>query len=120
MGWMQIDTEILNDRVAQTMSLDQFKAAVLEAARAGTGPLAAFIQPHHGRPSWSEWAVIRTRVFKRDDFTCAYCGKRGGNLECDHIVPVSRGGTNHDENLTTACFKCNRSKRNKLMKEWRR
>lgn len=70
------------------------------------------------RPPSAEWAVVRTRIFSRDDFTCAYCGTRGGRLECDHIVPVSRGGTNDDKNLTTSCFSCNRAKGNKLISEW--
>lgn len=71
------------------------------------------------RPSVSGWAVIREAIFARDDFTCAYCGRRGGRLECDHIIPVSRGGGHEDSNLTTACFACNRSKRDKLVSEWR-
>lgn len=31
-------------------------------------------------------------------------------LEIDHIIPVSQGGTNDEENLTTACFDCNRGR----------
>lgn len=41
--------------------------------------------------------MVRKRIFKRDNFVCAYCGKSGGILECDHIIPLSRGGSNHDE-----------------------
>lgn len=69
------------------------------------------------RPRANEWAVIRARVFARDDFTCVYCGRRGTRLECDHILPVSRGGGHADENLATACFDCNRSKRDRTPKE---
>lgn len=72
-----------------------------------------------GRQSPLEWFETRTRIFHRDDFTCAYCGERGGRLECDHVVPVSRGGSNDDANLVTACMPCNRSKRDKLLSEWR-
>ena len=71
------------------------------------------------RPSQKIWAEIRTRIFLRDNFTCQYCGEYGKRLECDHILPVSRGGGHGDENLATACFACNRSKRNKLVDEWR-
>ena len=66
----------------------------------------------------SDWSEIRMRIFARDDFTCAYCGVRGERMECDHIVPVSRGGSHDDENLTTACKPCNQSKRDKLLSEW--
>lgn len=54
-----------------------------------------------------------------DGYTCQYCGERGKRLECDHVVPVSRGGSNEHENLVTACFACNRSKRAKTVEEWR-
>ena len=50
--------------------------------------------------------------------TCAYCGQRGGRLECDNIIPVSRGGLHDDVNLTTSCFTCNRKKRTKTAEEF--
>jgi hypothetical protein len=59
-------------------------------------------------------SVQRFRIFSRDRFTCRYCGARGGPdvpLEIDHHTPVSKGGGNDDENLWTACFECNRGKR---------
>jgi 5-methylcytosine-specific restriction endonuclease McrA len=70
------------------------------------------------RPDPDEWAVIRKRVFERDNYTCAYCGTRGGNLACDHIIPISRDGSNEDGNLTTACEPCNKSKGAMLLSEW--
>lgn len=66
----------------------------------------------------AEWAVIRAAVFERDRYTCTYCGARGQRLECDHIHPLSKGGSNDVENLTTACFICNRSKHAKMLGEW--
>ena len=39
---------------------------------------------------------------------CSYCGGPAGTV--DHVVPLSRGGRNDAENLTAACFDCNRSK----------
>lgn len=68
------------------------------------------------------WYKIINEVFQRDNFTCAYCGQIGGKLECDHIHPISKGGTNDLENLITACRKCNRQKKDKSVqefKEWR-
>jgi hypothetical protein len=70
------------------------------------------------RLPWQEWAAIRESIFKRDDYTCGYCGKQGGRLECDHVVPLSRGGTNDRANLITACYDCNRSKGTALVIEW--
>ena len=57
---------------------------------------------------------IRFEVFKRDGFRCAYCGKAPPLviLEVDHIDPKSKGGKDHINNLLTACFDCNRGKKN--------
>lgn len=49
---------------------------------------------------------------------CAYCGTTEEEIEIDHIVPLSRGGTNDPENLAPACRPCNRSKWNRLPDEW--
>jgi len=56
----------------------------------------------------------RFEVFKRDNFTCAYCGNIPPSviLEIDHIEPVSKGGDNDINNLITSCFDCNRGKSN--------
>jgi hypothetical protein len=53
---------------------------------------------------------VRFEVFKRDNFTCKYCGKTSGVntiLQVDHIIPVFEGGTNEIINLATSCFECN-------------
>lgn len=71
------------------------------------------------RPPPREWRIIRQRIFARDNYTCSYCGMRGGPLECDHITPIARGGSNHDGNLTTACRPCNQSKSDRTVEEWR-
>jgi len=54
----------------------------------------------------------RFEIFKRDGFTCQYCGKTPPQviLEVDHINPVINGGENDVTNLVTACFDCNRGK----------
>lgn len=72
------------------------------------------------KPSRQTWQTLRDFVFRRDDYTCQYCGQRGGKLECDHVVPVSRGGANDVANLATACKACNRSKAAMTPEEWRR
>lgn len=54
----------------------------------------------------------RFNVFKRDNFTCQYCGRKPPVvvLEVDHIVPVCEGGCDDTFNLTSACYDCNRGK----------
>lgn len=59
----------------------------------------------------------RFDVFKRDGFTCAYCGRKppAVTLEVDHIIPRAEGGGDEIENLVTSCFDCNRGKRDGLL-----
>ena len=54
----------------------------------------------------------RFEVFKRDNFTCRYCGKKPPAvvLEVDHVLPKCEGGEDDEFNLVTACFDCNRGK----------
>lgn len=54
----------------------------------------------------------RFEIFKRDNFTCQYCGAQPPTviLHVDHILAVANGGGNEDENLTTACEGCNLGK----------
>lgn len=61
----------------------------------------------------------RFNVFKRDGFQCQYCGRKPPEviLEVDHIIPRSKGGDNDSLNLITACFECNRGKRDKLLQD---
>lgn len=61
---------------------------------------------------------VRFDVFERNSFTCAYCGRKppDATLEVDHILPVSKGGSNDMSNLITSCFDCNRGKAAKIIK----
>ncbi|WP_198320783.1 HNH endonuclease [Azohydromonas aeria] len=76
--------------------------------RAGRGPAA----------SPSAWNALRTKVFERDGHRCVYCGS-AEDLECDHVHPRARGGTDALENLATACKPCNTSKGAKTLAEWK-
>ncbi len=65
------------------------------------------------------WKRIASQIFSRDGYKCAYCGITGGKLEVDHVVPISKGGSNDLSNLTTACQKCNRQKKDKSVQEFK-
>lgn len=54
----------------------------------------------------------RFEIFKRDGFTCQYCGAHPPKaiLQVDHIAPVAEGGGNEDTNLVTSCDHCNLGK----------
>jgi len=65
-----------------------------------------------------EWMKLKEKVFKRDNYTCVYCGATNVKLECDHIIPFSRGGSDDMANLATACNPCNRAKGFKSVEEF--
>jgi CRISPR/Cas system Type II protein with McrA/HNH and RuvC-like nuclease domain len=58
----------------------------------------------------------RTRIYKRDNYECVYCGSKK-TLTIDHVIPKSKGGSNSWENLVTSCFKCNLKKANRTPEE---
>lgn len=57
----------------------------------------------------------RFDIFKRDGFTCQYCGAQPPAvvLVVDHIHPVCEGGSTDQDNLTTSCESCNQGKAGK-------
>lgn len=61
----------------------------------------------------------RFEVFKRDSFTCQYCGAHPPSviLHVDHIHPVSKGGTNDTDNLITSCESCNLGKSDRVLSD---
>ena len=63
----------------------------------------------------------RHRLYGEQEGVCVGCDTHFPFkvMEVDHILPKSRGGTDHTENLQLLCSHCNRSKGNKTMAEWR-
>ena len=63
---------------------------------------------------------LREKIKNRDNYACKICGlsvEKEPNLllEIDHIIPLSKGGITTEDNLQTQCWKCNRSKGNKIL-----
>ena len=114
----RIDSSVLNAAEVQLLPPKEFRRQLFATMDGATNAWTPFIRGPYTRPPMHEWRVLRAAVFKRDDYTCTYCGARGVRLECDHIVPVARGGQHGMENLTTACRDCNRAKRSKTVEEW--
>lgn len=77
-------------------------------------------------------AARKRKVWKRDKWTCRYCGVRVEPLPAearyhrphparlatvDHVIPKSRGGSHRKANLVTACRACNQAKADVLSRE---
>jgi len=59
----------------------------------------------------SNWDSLRKKVYKRDNYECQNCGRRGGphgdsELQAHHIVPKRNGGLHRMGNLRTLCKGC--------------
>jgi len=62
--------------------------------------------------------AIQNQVRKRAKFLCEYCHASEQwqyvSFTVDHVIPLTKGGTNSIDNLALACFHCNRQKSDKL------
>ncbi len=61
--------------------------------------------------------LTKREIFRRDNYTCQYCGRQAAHLTIDHIIPRHRGGQHRWDNLVTACAACNRRKGGHLVAE---
>jgi 5-methylcytosine-specific restriction endonuclease McrA len=67
--------------------------------------------------------VTNTFLFARDRYRCQYCGRAAAELKPresltrDHLLPLSRGGTNDWTNVVTACSPCNTRKGSRMAEE---
>jgi len=106
--------ESYRDRFTQ---LEQFYGThpdidkVLELARAI--PYPGFIKQLRANIT-REYARLFLTIGRRDGFGCAVCGNPDQNLQIDHIVPLSKGGTNDLGNLQLLCPACNMTKSDRL------
>lgn len=103
--------EIIEEHVEK-----RFRAANLEIPY----PLVIRLVHYVQIPRRFRAVVTNSILFARDQYTCQYCGRHRGNLgkkehlTREHVKPLSRGGDDGWENVTTACSTCNHKKGNRL------
>lgn len=96
---------------ASRLRWQRFKARHPERVRANASLQRASRQ---SAPSFLVTPADIARILAQP---CAYCDAPSEHI--DHVIPLSRGGRHSIGNLTGACAKCNQSKSNKLLIEWR-
>lgn len=64
----------------------------------------------------------RMKIYNKCEGHCAYCGMRLSykQFTIDHVIPLSSGGSNHQDNLLPACVYCNRLKASMTLPEFRK
>lgn len=59
--------------------------------------------------------LTRREVFRRDNYTCQYCGRHNIPLTVDHVIPKRLGGEHVWTNVVAACPTCNHRKGGRLL-----
>lgn len=93
------------------MKLKQLKPNRLPVLKPATGQTvqangSAWGKGRGGRP----WRRLKQKIHVRDKWTCQQCGQVTQQLELDHIINVSIGGTDNEENLQSLCVPCHKVK----------
>jgi len=57
-------------------------------------------------------------VYRRDKYSCRYCGIDNVPLTVDHIITWESGGATHPDNLLSSCRKCNKTRGNLDYGSW--
>jgi 5-methylcytosine-specific restriction endonuclease McrA len=63
--------------------------------------------------------LSRREIFRRDNYTCQYCGRKVSNLTIDHVLPRHLGGMHVWTNVVAACSTCNHQKGGRRLEESR-
>lgn len=62
--------------------------------------------------------IMQWEVFKRDNYTCRYCGRTGIPMSVDHIILWEEGGPTTADNLLCTCKSCNRDRGRMQYEAW--
>jgi len=84
-------------------------------------PEVIVLTSYNGMRVKQDTAFSRSKLLRRDEHTCQYCGEKlaGPELTIDHVLPRSRGGKTDWLNCVIACYRCNTKKGDKTPEEAR-
>ena len=110
------------DRKAEIIEVDGDRAFRSQTSRLPCPSVIRLVRYVHV-PRRFRRQVTNTFLFARDAYSCQYCGRHRSDLRGrqfltrDHIIPLSRGGTNAWGNVVTSCSPCNNRKGNRVPEE---
>jgi len=91
------------------------KEALIRSARLALAPPEVILLTSYAGQGARSIVFSRKNLFRRDRYTCQYCGAQPGPeaLTVDHVLPRSKGGVSTWENCVLACLECNARKANR-------
>lgn len=103
---------VIRDLINQANSQKADKPTKLKTKKSTATRSQSKSKPDKEKRSRHIPASVRVSVLHRDSYNCVFCGRSAKQvqLEVDHIVPFSKGGSNDPSKLQTLCFDCNRGK----------
>ena len=104
--------------IDRSMSLERRGAVIRTPRYRIEKPEVILLREYSGRVR-REVTFSRKNLYRRDNYTCQYCGERkpSEDLSIDHVVPKSRGGKTTWDNCVLACIRCNARKANRSLSE---
>jgi len=112
--WVKLFISILDERNIVILSDSEWRSYITSYVNDPDNQHYDHYKPSQARYGWIKVRrKIAPEVFKRDPHCCHYCGTTE-QLEIDHIIPLSRHGTNELDNLQILCRRCNGHKRDKI------
>lgn len=96
-------------------SRTKFGDAVIRSCRLALVPPEVVVLTNYDKMGERSVVFSRRNIFKRDRYTCQYCGAQPGpeSLTIEHVLPRSKGGTSSWTNCALACLGCNTRKANR-------
>jgi 5-methylcytosine-specific restriction endonuclease McrA len=93
--------------------------AVIRSCRLALVPPEVIVLTNYDKLGERSVVFSRRNLFKRDRYTCQYCGLQPGPelLTVDHVMPKSRKGVSSWTNCILACVECNKRKANRTPDE---
>lgn len=116
------EKELARNRVWRASNVEHHRALCRKWAKDNPLSMRAIVARRRSRLSSVEGSYRAADIrllFIQQGGLCKACACSLERYHVDHIIPITRGGSNWPENLQLLCPTCNRSKSNKTMEEWR-